>query len=115
MNKRIAVILLAVLVFSCLATSCELEPRTITLKDGIELSKSYDGKPIGLTKDCFDYEGGGEVTIEYKAEDAPDSAYTCESPADAGFYNVRVSVKASFGYAKAVAVFVYTINPVIII
>lgn len=113
MNRRIIVISLFVLVISFLATSCELTPRIITVKEGVELSKPYDGKPIGLTKDCFDYEGGGEVTIEYKEEYAPDSAYAERSSADAGNYNVRVTVKASGGYAKAVAVFVYTINTVI--
>lgn len=114
MKKRAVLILLFVLVFACLATSCELTPRTITIKDGVELSKSYDGKPIELTKDCFDYEGGGELTIEYKDTYAPDSAYTYESPVDAGSYNVRVTVEASRGYATAMAVFVYTINPIII-
>ena len=114
MKKRTIVILLFVLVFVCLAASCELTPRTITIKEGVKLSKSYDGKPIELTKDCFVYEGSGEVTIEYKEEYALDSAYLYESPVDAGSYNVRVTVKASRGYATAVAVFVYTINPVII-
>jgi len=54
------------------------------------------------------------VTIEYKDADTPDSYYSYESPADAGSYNVRVVVKASRRYATAVAIFVYTINPVII-
>ncbi len=88
-----------------------LKPRNITLKEGIELSKTYDGWSIDLPSNCFSYDGNGSVKIEYKEADASDFSYTENPPVYEGIYDVRVTVKASSEYAQESKVFTYVIKP----
>lgn len=88
-----------------------LKPRNITLKEGIELSKTYDGWSIDLPSNCFSYDGNGSVKIEYKEADASDFSYTEDPPVYEGIYDVRVTVKASAEYSQESKVFSYVIKP----
>ncbi len=58
-----------------------------------DIGKIYDGTAVSP-----DYTRNnlviGQVIVEYKAQNAEDSAYTTISPKDAGKYTVRVTVEA---------------------
>lgn len=83
---------------TCSATRKETIPatppkyNTLTFDGGLELSKTYDGKPVVLNPENVHFNGNGALTIEYKLEDEDDSTYTTTAPTDAGEYIVRARV-----------------------
>lgn len=83
---------------TCSATRKETTPatppkyNTLTFDGGLELSKTYDGKPVVLNPENVHFNGNGALTIEYKLEDEDDSTYTTTAPTDAGEYIVRARV-----------------------
>ena len=60
------------------------------------LDKTYDGSAV--SSPTYNVVGDGTVTVEYKAKDAEDNAYTTVAPKDAGKYVVRVNVAATENY-----------------
>lgn len=83
---------------TCSATRAESVPatppkyNTLTFDGGLELGKTYDGKPVVLNPANVHFNGNGALTIEYKLEDAAESDYTTTAPTDAGEYIVRARV-----------------------
>ena len=83
---------------TCSATRAESVPatppknNTLTFDGGLELGKTYDGKPVVLNPANVHFNGNGALTIEYKLEDAAESDYTTIAPTDAGEYIVRARV-----------------------
>ena len=86
---------------TCSATRVESVPakppknNTLTFDGGLELGKTYDGKPVVLNPSNVHFNGDGALTIEYKLEDEDDSTYTTTAPKDAGEYVVRARVAAT--------------------
>ena len=82
---------------------------TMTI-DG-DIGKTYDGTAVSpdYTRNNLD----GQVIVEYKAQNAEDSAYTTISPKDAGKYTVRVTVEADAegNYTEASATQNFIITP----
>ena len=82
---------------------------TVTI-DG-DIGKTYDGTAVSpdYTRNNLD----GQVIVEYKAQNAEDSAYTTISPKDAGKYTVRVTVEADAegNYTEASATQNFIITP----
>ena len=62
--------------------------------------KTYDGKPVSAPGFTINF-GSGSVTIEYKLQSEPDSAYTETAPTDAGNYTVRVTLPESKNFTEA--------------
>lgn len=83
---------------TCSVTRAESVPatppknNTLTFDGGLELGKTYDGKPVVLNPANVHFNGNGALTIEYKLEDAAESDYTTTAPTDAGEYIVRARV-----------------------
>ena len=62
--------------------------------------KTYDGKPVSAPGFTINF-GSGSVTIEYKLQSEPDSAYTETAPTGAGNYTVRVTLPESKNFTEA--------------
>lgn len=61
-------------------------------------SKTYDGQSAVTG---YTVTGSGNVTIKYKLQSEPNSAYTEIAPTDAGSYTVRVTLPESKNYTEA--------------
>lgn len=70
-----------------------------SVTDILDLSRVYDGKTV----DDVEYTASskGNVTVEYKQQDAADDTYTEKKPVDVGRYTVRVTVGEDEYYTQA--------------
>ncbi len=85
-----------------------VKPTAGEVKDISDISKTYDGTAVSTP--TYAALGNGAVTVEYKAADADDAAYTTVAPIKAGEYTVKVSVAASQPYMAAAATKHFTIE-----
>lgn len=70
-----------------------------SVTDISDLSRVYDGAPVDDV--TYTASSKGNVTVEYKQQDAADNTYTEEKPVDVGRYTVRVTVAEDEYYTKA--------------
>lgn len=84
-------------------------------KLNLSLSLSCEDITYGETPDPLlsGNTGGGTVTYKYKAQDAPDTDYTADVPANAGDYTVLSSVSATDTYNGDSATAEFTIHKAI--
>ena len=64
-----------------------------------DISRIYDGSAVADV--AYNSPSKGKATVEYKARDAEDSAYTITKPSAVGKYTVRVTVAADDNYTAA--------------
>ncbi len=83
--------------------------QTITITT--DLSKDYDGAPVGAPE-FTGKESTGPVTIEYKRASAGDNTYTTTAPTDAGEYVVRVIVVGDANFDTGIATRAFTIRQI---
>lgn len=86
----------------------DAKENKITLKDGINLSKVYDGLSMDLNKDSFVVNGNGKVSVLFKEKTSEE--FTETAPKASGVYDVKVMVEGTLEYKACEALFEYTIT-----
>lgn len=91
--------------------------RVVKAAAGVSITSTTEGMSVDFGTEVPDVtyskvSTSDSVTIEYKAADASDDAYTTEKPTHAGNYIVRVSVAANDCYEAGNATLAFTVNKV---
>lgn len=82
--------------------------RSVGLKPGITLDKTYDGNNVDITAESFDYEGDGEITIKYRKKG--ETEYMLSAPKEVGKYSVLITVGETGTYNECSAEFDFEIK-----
>lgn len=87
----------------------DAKENAVTVKEDVLLEKEYDGNPIELAADKFDFKGDGVMTISYKEKDG-EGDYSSVAPKAVGEYTVKVEVAATAEWKGCEALFNYEIK-----
>lgn len=91
--------------------------RVVKAAAGVSITSTSEGMNVDFGTEVPDVtytkaSTSDSVTIEYKAADASDDAYTTDKPTHAGNYLVRVSVATNDCYEAGNATLAFTVNKV---